>query len=175
MMGNILNRSSVDEKPIYLSFPYLGPYSEKFKSELLRLLSKYFPDSKFAIVLVNKFTIVSFFNYEDVLPLRLRSSLVYKFSCARCASEYVGITSSTLGSRGDELIGVRSHTRARLTCPSHSAIRDHANVCDVRVDPANFSVLVSSSSTLDLCILESLHILKTKPPLNNQLSSTHCQ
>ena len=43
--------------------------------------------------------------------------------------------------------------------------------CDVRVDPSNFSVLVSSSSTLDLRILESLHILKTKSPLNNQLSS----
>ena len=54
---------------------------------------------------------------------------------------------------------------------SLSAIREHANVCDVRVDPTNFSVLVSSSSTLDLRFLESLHILKTKPPLNNQLNS----
>ena len=64
-----------------------------------------------------------------------------------------------------------TRTGAHLTYTSHSAIRDHANVCDVRVDPTNFSVLVSSSSTLDLRILESLHILKTKLPLNNQLSS----
>ena len=61
-----------------------------------------------------------------VLPLRLRLSLVYKFNCARCASEYVGMTSRTLGSRVDEHIGVSSSTGARLTCPSHSAIRDHA-------------------------------------------------
>ena len=46
-----------------------------------------------------------------------------------------------------------------------------ACVYDVRVDPTNFSVLVSSSSALDLRIVESLHILKTRPPLNNQLSS----
>ena len=76
------------------------------------------------------------------------------------------MTSRTLGSRVDEHIVVSSRTGARLTCPSHSAISDHANVCDVRVDSANLSVLVSSSSTLDLRILESLHILKTKTPLN---------
>ena len=111
----ILNHIRVDEKPIYLSFPYLGPYSEKLKSELLRLLSKYFPNSKFTVILVNKFTIGSFLNYKDVLPLPLRSSLVYKFSCARCAFEYVGMTSRTLGSRVDELIGVSSRTGARLT------------------------------------------------------------
>ena len=95
--------------------------------------------------------------------LRMRLSLVYKFSCA---SEYLGMTSRSFGSRVDENIGVSRRMGARLTCPSHSAIRDHANACDVRIDPANFSVLVSSSSTLR--ILESLHILKTKPPPNNQ-------
>ena len=63
MMGFILNHTGGDEKPIYLSFPYLGPYSEKLKSELFCLLSKYFPNSKFTIILVNKFTIGSFFNY----------------------------------------------------------------------------------------------------------------
>ena len=119
------------KKTIYLFFIYLGPYSEKLKSELLFLLSKYFPYSKFTIILVNKFNIGSFSNYKDVLPLRLHSSMVYKFSCARCVSEYVGMTSRTLGSRVDEHIGVSSRTGARLTRPSYSAIRDHANVCNV--------------------------------------------
>ena len=81
------------------------------------------------------------------------------------------MTSRTLVSRVVEHIGVSSRTGVRLTCPSHSAIRDHANGRDVRVDPTNFSVLVRSSSTLGLRILESLHILKTKLPLNNQVSS----
>ena len=41
------------------------------------------------VVSVNKFTVGSFFNYTDKLHMRLKSSLVYKFSCAQCASEYV--------------------------------------------------------------------------------------
>ena len=37
--------------------------------------------------------------------MRLKSSLVYKFSCAQCASEYVGMTARTLGTRVDEHVG----------------------------------------------------------------------
>ena len=38
--------------------------------------------------------------------MRLKSSLVYKFSCAQCASEYVGMTARTLSTRVDEHVGV---------------------------------------------------------------------
>ena len=37
--------------------------------------------------------------------MRLKSSLLYKFSCAQCASEYVGMTARTLGTRVDEQVG----------------------------------------------------------------------
>ena len=37
--------------------------------------------------------------------MRLNSSLVYKFSCAQSASEYVGMTARTLGTRVDEQVG----------------------------------------------------------------------
>ena len=57
--------------------------------------------------------------------MRLKSSLEYKFSCAQCASEYVGMTARTLGTRVDEHVGVSYRTGAHLTQPPHSAIRDH--------------------------------------------------
>ena len=43
-----------NDQPIFLSFPYFGPYSEKFKS-------KYYAKANFRIILTNKFTIGSFF------------------------------------------------------------------------------------------------------------------
>ena len=46
--------------------------------------------------------------------MRLKSSLVYKFSCAQCASEYVGMTARILGTRVDEHVWVSYRTRARL-------------------------------------------------------------
>ena len=110
--------------------------------------------------------------------MRLKSSLVYTFSCAQRASEYVGMTARTLGTRFDEhvYIGVSYRTGARLTQPPHSAIRDHRDSCGTPFDTSNLKILANTSCTSDLRILESLYIYKTKPILNNQLSSyIHCQ
>ena len=103
--------------------------------------------------------------------MRLKSSLVYKFSCAQCASEYVGMTARTLGARVDEHVGVSYRTGDRLTQPPHSAIRDHTDSCSTSFDTSNFKILANSSCTSDLRILESLYIYKTKLIVNNQLSS----
>ena len=56
------------------------------------LIGKYFLNAECKIVLVNKFTVSTFFNYKDKLPAGVRSTLVYKFSCAQCASTYTGST-----------------------------------------------------------------------------------
>ena len=77
------------------ALPYFGQFSEKLHSELMVLLGRYFSDFRFNVVLVNKFTVDSFFKYKNKLPMRLKSSLVYKFSCAQCASEYVGMIART--------------------------------------------------------------------------------
>ena len=47
--------------------------------------------------------------------MRLKSSLVYKFSCAQCASEYVGMTARTLGTRVDEHVWVSYRTGQSLS------------------------------------------------------------
>ena len=103
--------------------------------------------------------------------MRLKSSLVYKFSCAQCASEYVGMTARTLGTRVDEHVGVSYRTGARLTQPPHSAIGDHRDSCGASFDTSNFKIFANAYCTSDLRILESVYIYKTKPILNNQLSS----
>ena len=103
--------------------------------------------------------------------MRLKSSLVYKFSCARCASEYVGTTARTLGTTVVEHVGVSYRTGARFTQPPHSALRDHRDSCGTNFDSSNFKILANAACTPDLRILELLYIYKTKPLLNNQLSS----
>ena len=56
------------------------------------------------------------FNYEDKLPLRIQSYLVYEYSCVHCTSEYVGTTTRTLGVRADEHAGVSFRA---LCCDEH--------------------------------------------------------
>ena len=57
--------------------PYFGQQSEKLKTELLYLLSKYFKNVDFNIVLVNSFKVGSVFSYKYRLPKAMCASLVH--------------------------------------------------------------------------------------------------
>ena len=76
--------------------------------------------------------------------MRLKSSLVYKFSCAQSASEYVGMTARTLGTKVDEHVGVSYRKGARFTQLPHSAIRDHRDSCVTKFDTSNFKILANA-------------------------------
>ena len=139
---------ATNDEPIYFSFPYFGPFSEKLKQDLLTLLSKYYSKDKFCVILVNNFTIGSFFKYKG--PLHLRSFLVYKYSCVHCTSEYVGMTTRTLVTRVAEHSGISFRTGVPITSLPHSAVRDDSELCSTNVDINNFKVLATSSSEIDL-------------------------
>ena len=58
-------------------------------------------------------------------------------------------------------------TGARLSQPSHSAVRSHSEQCDVRIRDEHFKILDTfRSSNIVLRILESLHIFHKQPKLN---------
>ena len=119
--------STVDvpnDQPIFLSIPYFGPYSEKLKNEILLLLPKYYAKANFRIILTNEFTIWTFSITKNKLPLHMCSSLVYKFSCVQCTSEYVGMSTRTLGIRVDE------HLRSLF--PNWSASHQSSAFCCAR-------------------------------------------
>ena len=96
---------------------------------------------------------------------------MYKYSSVHCTSEYVGMTTRTLGTRVAEHAGVSFRSVVPLTSPPHSAVRDYSELCSTNVDINNFKVLATSSSEIDLKILKSLHIFKFRSGLNSQLSS----
>ena len=164
--------ADVRVKVIYCSLPYFGKTSEKLAGEVQNLFKKYFSDVSLKVILSNPFTIGSFFRFKDSLPLQLRASLVYQFSCARCASAYVGMTTRNLYTRVAEHRGRSFRTGKVLATPLHSAIREHTEgTCDVRISDADFRILTSAKSDFELKILESLYIFKLRPSLNNSNSS----
>ena len=73
-------------------------------------------------MLVNSFKVGSFFSYKDRLPKAMCASLVYKFSCARCVSEYVGFTTRTLHTRVAEHAGRSFRTGSNLSVPPQSMV-----------------------------------------------------
>ena len=112
------------------------------------------------------------FNYKDKHPAGMRSSLVYEFSCAHCASQSVGSTIRALCFKVAEHAGRNSRTVNTLVHISYSSIRLHVeSKCDVAVTEDNFKVLSSFSNNLDLRIFESFYIFKTSSKLNGNTSA----
>ena len=102
-------------------------------------------------------------NYKDILPASMRSSL----SCEHCSSKYFGCSS-----RVAERAGRSSRTGYILVHLSHSSIRLHVETkCDVAVAENIVTGLRLSTNNLDLSILESLYIFKTRPQLNGNTSA----
>ena len=135
----------------------------------------FFPFLNPRIVLMNSFSIGHFFRYKDRLPKCCQSTVVYKFCCASCGASYVGSTLRNLHSRIQQHLGKSVRTGKFLLKPDPSPIRDHSLACDTLVAQDNFSILGKTSAVFDLRILESLHIFKQKPSLNNMSSSVPLQ
>ena len=98
-------------------------------------------------------------------------TLPYNFSCASCGASYVGSTIRNLHSRIQQHLGKSVRTGKFLANPDPSPIREHSLACDTLVKHDYFSILGKSSSSLDLRILESLHIFQREPSLNSMASS----
>lgn len=58
-------------------------------------------------------------------------------------------------------------TGALLTFPPHSNIRAHAFSCNIPVSLANFNILDNGNNNVDVMVLESLFLYKTRPTLND--------
>ena len=172
---NDLPVTTVEPKTIHASFPYLGPTSEKLRSELESITTKFFPFVKLELVFTNTLKIGSLFRYKDALPFNMRSSVIYDYCCSRCGSgRYVGSTNRPLYMRIAEHQGRSYRTGNQLKCPPHSSIREHANSCSKEVKADDFTIIgsMSDKNKHNLLILESLHICQLKPNLND-MGSAH--
>ena len=165
--------TDVPKKTVYYVLPYFGHKSVVFKSNLMRIVSKYFSAIDVKFVFTNDFTLEKIFNFKDSIPKELRSRVVYNFSCAHpgCASAYVGSTVRNLITRVSEHRGISVRTGTPFLNPPHSSVRSHCLESDHPLSFDQFKIVASSQNFVYLRILESLHILKNKPNLNDMQSA----
>ena len=89
----------------------------------------------------------------------LKSRVVYKFTCSRCAACYVGKTSRHLQTRYKE------HLR------NSAPMRKHLNECGVNVNSTSEDMTILHQSTRSenhLLTLEALYIREYKPTINTK-------
>jgi hypothetical protein len=163
---------TVAKEKVFISLPYLGDSSTNYVQSLKNFLSSHYPQIDFKFCLKNSFKIRNFFKYKDYLPSDVRSNIIYKFSCVACNGSYIGSTSRQARVRFSEHLGISHRTTRQLQRPPHSNPRAHCENLNHPFKLGHFSIIDSANNSADLKILESLHILKNRPTLTSDLTST---
>ena len=162
----------VPKKIMFISLPYISDLSNKnIRSELTKLLARFYPQIQFRFVFKNTLSIQNFFHFKDRVPCGLQSCVVYKFSCGQCSSTYIGETTRHLLARIADHKGISIRTGQPFTTPSNSSIRDHALKAGHDINIDDFKICHMTDKT-SLKISESILIHKFNPDLNNKDSST---
>ena len=167
---NFPKPSTVNRDTIFFKFPYCGMESFYIRNRVKKLVSEFYPQLDIRFIFFNNFRIGSLFNIKDRMPVNVRSSVVYQYSCS-CNATYIGKTERHLCVRVSEHAGISYRTGIQLTSPCHSAIRDHCLTAGHNFDNNNFKILATNKCSFELGLLESIMIKKYKPVLNSSLSS----
>ena len=115
----------------------------------------------------------SLFRYKDSLQKKIRSDIVYRYTCSNCKITYYGKTYRHFFTRAAEHMGISNLTGKRLKCVKQSAVSDHLLECNCSIDFDHFDILASDANKFRLLIKESLLIKRDRSPVeqNRQVIS----
>ena len=111
------------------------------------------------------------FGFKGIIDKKIRSHLVYRYSCSSCNATYYGKTYRHFFARAAEHMGASNLTGKRVKDVKESAVSDHVLACDCVIDFDHFDILVSDTNSFRLLIKESLLIKRDKPNLNRTVKS----
>ena len=164
--------SSVSKQIIHCKIPYMSnSFNKKFNSEILNLVSQFFPQVNLRLIFFNNNTVQSFFPYKDVIPKSMKSNIVYKYECGICHSTYYGESTRHFKTRIAEHSGFSSRTGLPLTSRIKSNIYGHFSKTGHEILPEYFEVVQSVKQRNELKIAESIDIHRFKPTLNEMVAS----
>ena len=145
----------------YFKIPYIGRFSGIAQHRVRTLVNRFCKPVDIKLVF-STFKIKNLFNVKDSLPDRLRTRVVYKFSCASCNACYIGETSRHFTTR------VREHLSSDRS--SHVFKHLHSSEsCRISCSVDCFTVLDSATTKFQVKLKESMYIKWEKPDLNQQV------
>ena len=129
------------------------------------------PNCNFRILFHSKCKLISFFTFEDKIPILLRSGIAYKFKGGGCNATYYGKTKRHFKVRMCEHLGVSALTWKRVKGDNDSAIKEHHLFCNHSSGFDDFSILASNNNDFKVTLMESLLINRDHPPFNKNSHS----
>ena len=117
------------------------------------------------------------FRFKDPLEEKLRSGIIYRYTCSNCKVTYSVKTFGHLYNRAAEhmgsviLHGICNLTVKRFKNVNQFAIFNHLFQCNCAIIFDGFSILAANCNKFKLLLRESLFIKRDKPILNRTIKS----
>jgi hypothetical protein len=121
-------------------------------SNLFQSLRKYIPESAKVNYIYQLRKLRSFWSIKSILPVEVKSGVVYKFECGGCSATYIGKSDTQLS---------RRISRHRY----NGSISEHKQECNT-YEPT-FQILANAHK-FKLSIAEGIYISKLRPSLNKK-------
>ena len=164
---------SAPKKVLIMCLPYLGRETLSIKKRLKKLFSSQFNAFELKFVFKSGLKVGNFLNFKDILPIDVRSLVVYKYSCSHCNVTYIGKTKRHHLVRMCEHLGISYKTgkQTKHNPETTTAVRDHIRSQNHSGDFNNFKIISYARTDFEALIKESLLVGLQKPVLNKQVKS----
>ena len=155
----------VPKRELICVLPYLGKASLDLRTRLRRTIERKLklPFCKLKIIFRSKFRLNTLFRFKDSLEKKIRSGIIYRYTCSNCKVTYYGKTFLHFYTRAAEHMGISNLTGKRLKTVMQSAISDHLLQCNCTINFDDFDILATESNKFKLLLRESLLTIKSFP------------
>ena len=168
--SNILEIQGYQQTVICV-LPFIGKKSLQLRSRLVRSIQGNLQSCSLKVVFQSPCKLRSLFHFKNTLDKKIRSDLVYRYTCSNCNVTYYGKTYRHFLTGAAEHMGISNSTEKRVRNVKQSAFSDHLLQCDCSINFDDFDILASESDNFRLLIKQSLLIMRVKPVLNRTTTS----
>ena len=149
---------TVPKRELTFGLPYLRKLWFDLRTRLRRTLERDLPYWKLKLVFRSKCRLNTLFRFKDPLEKKIRSGIIYRYTCSNCKVTYYGKTFRHFYTRAAEHMGISNLTGKRLKNVKQSAIFDHLLQCNCTINFDDFSILATDCNKFKLLLRESLSI-----------------
>ena len=155
--------------PIIL--PYLGTSSKRLEKKIKQCVQQYMPDVRISLIYRASTRLRNLFAFKNKIPPYLASGMIYKFTCNKCKSVYIGESLRHPNRILAEHMGISAFTGKPVRGQIRTAVKDHLIQCRAKAVYEDFEILGKDMIEKKRRIKESLFIHRDKPNINIQGSS----
>ena len=154
------------KKQLVCVLPFIGKKSLQLRSKLVKSVQNNLSFCHLKVVFQSPCKLCILFRFKDTLNKKIRSDLVYRYSCSSCNATYYGKTYQYFFTRAGQHMGISNLTGKHVKNVKQSAVSEDLLQCDCTIDFDSFDIIVSDTNSFRLLIKESLLIKRDEPVLN---------